>query len=171
MLALRSGCNLISGLWCRLDQPAGPDGIRRGMPHLLHVLEGLGSVQVYFPAVRPVLPSSAHLPAQPFSDPTLFFWFVDLPRGGREWATLLLIGGRRPMCMQYGTINSCCSCGPGRIPFLVDPVMDQECPDYTCHLVGQSHHRYVQRPAGQQLFQPRLPLLGASNHHAGTMDQ
>ena len=86
MLALRSGCNLISGLWCRLDQPAGPDGIRRGMPHLLHVLEGLGSVQVYFPAVRPALPSSAHLPAQPFSEPTLFFWFVDLPRGGQDRA-------------------------------------------------------------------------------------
>jgi hypothetical protein len=41
------------------------------------VLEGLGLIQVYFPAVRPVTPSIAHQPAQPFST-QLLLWFVDL---------------------------------------------------------------------------------------------
>ncbi len=55
---------------CIADQkPAGPDGIRRERPHLPKVLEGLRTIQVYFPAVRPVPPSFTYQPAQPFSCP------------------------------------------------------------------------------------------------------
>jgi len=64
----RCGCSLISGLLMQAAKPAGPNGIRRGSPHLLGVLEGLATIQVYFPAVRPVTPSITHQPAQPFSD-------------------------------------------------------------------------------------------------------
>jgi len=71
MLALEDlAAVLYPACLCR-PRSAGPDGIRRGRPHLLGVLEGLGIIQAYFPAVRPVTPSFAHQPAQPFSDPLL----------------------------------------------------------------------------------------------------
>ena len=37
--------------------PAGPDGIRQERPHLLVALKALEIIQVYVPAVLPVLPS------------------------------------------------------------------------------------------------------------------
>lgn len=63
-----SSCSLISGLWCR-PESAGPDGIRRGSPHLLLVLGGLAFIQALLPRGPTYNAINRISPTQPISDP------------------------------------------------------------------------------------------------------
>ena len=65
-----SAAVLYPALSCR-RKPAGPDGIRRERPYLVDALAAQDIIQVYVPAVRPVVPSSLHQPTQPHEQITL----------------------------------------------------------------------------------------------------
>lgn len=121
------------------------------MPHLPSVLEGRAAFQVYFPAVRPVLPSSTHLPAQPFSDPTPLFCLL-VYHAAAENGPFYCSPEAAAVVEQCGSITSCLSSNPGGVPWLVYPVMGQKRPDSARRLIGKRYHSYIDRPPAQQFL-------------------
>lgn len=51
------------------------------------------------------------------------------------------------------------------------PIMCQQRPDRSCHLVGQSHRYYVLRPTLADLLNPRARLFRMRQYRSGSVNQ